>query len=232
MDPPDPGRDHIAHGQPCDGLPPKLPHAESVPAVSTNCLGLAAATPWYSLMKQLWLSLDPSPNAEQENKFIMYKMEKTATVMKMVCFLQFFGQMAIALRGGFCLLSLHAILLACLFSIPTTWALYKRDYLGVEKLLLAWSFVRKAFFHHIWVAIHPPNIVMFVFFNRLTRAAAEPIRFLRALAENLSMLVLNCILPYGISLHWLLLCHVLGLLVTVVVDIRYRKQYLALEKSQ
>eukprot|EP00798_Chlamydomonas_sp_ICE-L_P013617 gene13617-19493_t len=119
--------DHIAHGQPRDGLPPKLPHAERVPTVPTNCLGLAVPPPWYCLMKQLWSSLEPWPNAELQNKFIMYKMEEMSMIIKLFCFLQFFGQMSVALRGGFCLLSLHALLLACLSSIPTIRALFKRD---------------------------------------------------------------------------------------------------------
>eukprot|EP00798_Chlamydomonas_sp_ICE-L_P008557 gene8557-33990_t len=229
VDPTAAGSDHIAHGQPRDGLPPKLPHAESVLAVPTTCLGLAGLHPWYRLMKQLWSNLEPWPNAEQQNKFVMYKLETMSMIMKLFCFLQFFGHMSVALKGGLCLLSLHALLLACLFSIPTIRALYKRDYLFAEKLLFAYSFMRKAFSFHIITNV--PFAVNFTLFVRLGRAVAEPIRFQWALAENLSMMVLNCLFYFGVSFHWALLCHVLGLLTTVVLEMQHRKQFLALEKS-
>eukprot|EP00798_Chlamydomonas_sp_ICE-L_P006890 gene6890-30865_t len=260
VDPANPGGDHIAHGQLRDGLPPKLPQAESVPAVSINRLGLAVPPPWYRLglavpppwyrlmkqlwsslavpppwyrlMKQLWSSLDPWPNAEQQDKFIIYKMEKMYMIMKMVCLLQLFGQMGIALRNGFCLLSLSAIIMACVFSMPAILALHKRDYLLIEKLVFTWCPMRKLFSYHLHVTSPTINYMMPVLFVRLARAVAEPIRFQWALAENLGMLVLNYILPNGLSLSWILFCHVFGLHITAVQEIRYRKQYLALEKSQ
>eukprot|EP00798_Chlamydomonas_sp_ICE-L_P019132 gene19132-25739_t len=230
--PSDSGSDQITYSEPRDGLPPKLPHAERVPAVSTSCLGLAVPRPRYHLMKQLWSSLESWPNAEQQNKFVMFKMEKLSTIMKMATWLQFFCQVTFALRGGFSLISLHAILLASLFTIPTIWGLYKRDYFAVEKLLLARSLLRKIFTYHLHVSSHPPNLVMPLIFVRLPESLSQPVCFQWALAENLGMLVLNCIVPIGVSLYWILPCHILGLLITVGQEIHYRKQYLALEKSQ
>eukprot|EP00798_Chlamydomonas_sp_ICE-L_P001422 gene1422-32793_t len=227
VDPADPGSDHIAHGQPCDGL---LPHAESIPAVSTNCQGLAVSPPWYRLMKQFWSSLDPWPNAKQQNKFIIYKMEKMSMTIKLVCLLQFSAQMGIVLRSGFCLLSLNAIIVACLFSMPIILALHRRDSSAIEKLLLAWSPMRKLFSYHIHITC-PTHVYMrplIMLTVRIAHAVAEPIRLHWTLAENLSILVLNYFLPTGVSLHWILLCHALGLLITAVQEIRYRKQYLAL----
>eukprot|EP00798_Chlamydomonas_sp_ICE-L_P020718 gene20718-27530_t len=230
--PSDPGSDHPPHDHRRDGLPPKLPHAERVPAVCTNCLGLAVPHSWYRLMKQLWASLESWPNAEQQNKFVMFKTEKLSRIIKMVYLLQFVGQVCFVLRCGFCLLSLHAILVSCLFTIPTIRGLYKRDYLAVEKLLLARSLMRKLFAYHLHMSSRPPNLVVLLHFVRLAEAATQPVRFQWALAENLGMLVLDCIIPIGVSLHWILLSHVLGLLITVKHEIRFRKQNLALKKSQ
>eukprot|EP00798_Chlamydomonas_sp_ICE-L_P019278 gene19278-25917_t len=232
VDPTDPGSDHFAHGQPRDGLPPKLPHADSVPAVSTNCPGFAIPPPMYRLMKQLWSSLGPWPSAEQQNKFLMYKMKKSFMIMIMACLLNVFGQVCFVLREGFSLLSLHAILLPGLFTVPTIRAVFKSDYLAIEKLLLAWSFMRRLFAFHSHMTCVPPNLLILMLIVRLAQAAAQPIRFHWALAENLGILVSNCFLPSGIFMRWIFLFHVLGLLITVVQEIRFRKQYLALEKSQ
>eukprot|EP00798_Chlamydomonas_sp_ICE-L_P019365 gene19365-26013_t len=114
-------------------------------------------------------------------------------------------------------------------STPTILALHKRDYLVIEKLLFAWWPMRKLFSYHLHMTSRILNYMIPVLFVRLARAVAEPIRFQWALAENLRMLVLNYILPNGFSLRWILLCRVSGLLITAVQEIRYRKQYLALE---
>eukprot|EP00798_Chlamydomonas_sp_ICE-L_P019510 gene19510-26181_t len=115
--------------------------------------------------------------------------------------------------------------------MPTIRALYKKDYSAAEKLFLAWSLMRKLFSYHLQMTSRPPYFVKLMLCMRLIDAAVLPIRFHWALAENLGMLVLNCFLPTGLSLLWILLCHVLGLLINVVQEVRYRKQYLALEKS-
>eukprot|EP00798_Chlamydomonas_sp_ICE-L_P032132 gene32132-16655_t len=232
VDPTDPGSDHTTHGQPRDGLPPNLPHAERVPAVPTNFLGLAVPSPWCRLMKQLWSSLEPRPNAEHQNKFMMYKMEKTYMITMKAVLLNLFGQVCVVLRDGFSLLSLHALLLPGLFTVPAVLAVVKSDYLAIEKLLLAWSLMRRLFAYHCHMAARSPIFMIIMLAVRLAQGAAQPIRFQWALVENLSMLVLNCILPCEICLHWIILFHVLGLLLTVVQENRYRKQYLALEKSQ
>eukprot|EP00798_Chlamydomonas_sp_ICE-L_P006158 gene6157-2770_t len=231
VDPTDPGSDYIAHGQPHDGQPPKLPHAEMVPDVSTNRLGLAVPHPWYRLMKQLWSSLESWPSVQHQNKFNMYKMEMMSKITTMTCWLQFFSQMCFALRGGFCLIDLHVILVTCLFTIPAIWALNRRDYLAVEKLFLARLLMRKLFSYHLHMSSRPPNLVILLLYVRLPESLSQPIRFQWALGENLGMLVLNCIIPTGVSLYWILLSHVLGLLITVGLEIHYRKQYLALEKE-
>eukprot|EP00798_Chlamydomonas_sp_ICE-L_P015013 gene15013-21082_t len=233
VDPTDPSSNQIAHGQRRDVLPPKLPHAERVPAVSTNRLPLAVPPTWYRLMKQLCSSLGSWPNAEQQNKFMMYKMEKTSTIMMMAWCLTLLSQVCFLLRERLSLLSLHALLLLGLFTMPAIRAVSRQsNYLAVEKLLLAWSLVRRLFCFHCHMTNRPLNLMALMLLVRLAQGAAQPIRFQWALAENLGMLVLNCILPNQISFHWILLFHVLGLLVTVVQEIRYTKQYLALEKSQ
>eukprot|EP00798_Chlamydomonas_sp_ICE-L_P019273 gene19273-25913_t len=232
VDPTDPGSDHFAHGQPLDGLPPKLSHADSVPAVSTNGPGFAIPLPRYRLMKQLWSSQEPWPNAEQQNKFLMYKMEKSFMIMTLACLLNVFGHVCFVLREGFSLLSLHAVLLPGIFTVPTIRAVFKSDYLAIEKLLLAWSLMRRLFVFHSLMTSVTPNYLILMLIMRLAQAAAQPIRFHWALAENLGILVSNCFLPSGISMRWIFLFHVLGLLITVVQQIRFQKQYLALEKSQ
>eukprot|EP00798_Chlamydomonas_sp_ICE-L_P032133 gene32133-16656_t len=232
VDPTHPGSDHTAHGQPRDGLPLNLPHADRVPAVPTNCLGLAVPPPWYRLMKQLWSSLEPWPNAQHQSKFLVYKMEKTYMITMIAVLLNLLGQVCFVLRDGFSLVSLHALLLSGLFTVPAVLAVVKSDYLAIEKLLLAWSLMRRLFAYHCHMAARPPNFMIIMLAVRLAQGAAQPIRFQWALVENLSMLVLNCILPCGICLHWIILFHVLGLLLTVIQENRYRKQYLALEKSQ
>eukprot|EP00798_Chlamydomonas_sp_ICE-L_P032158 gene32158-16691_t len=173
-----------------------------------------------------------SPGAQLEKKFIMYKMGKLSAVMLVLCSIQAVNQTMVFIKGGLGFLSLHAILVICCFTVPTYWTFYKGNYSVAEKLLFAWALWRKVFFHHI----HCHGCVSFVTKQLLTirpvRAVAEPLRFRWSVAENLFTLILNCILPDGWTLHWILLSHVLGLLVSVAIEMRARRMFMSLEKAQ
>eukprot|EP00798_Chlamydomonas_sp_ICE-L_P000503 gene503-1910_t len=183
-------------------------------------------------MKQLWSSLEPSPDADMEKKFILYKMDKLSTAMQLFLSFQVLGQMILLFKGGLGFLSLHVILVLCFFTVPTFWTFYSRDYLVAEKLLFAWTLWRKAFFYHIHCHGFMPFQRITFLILRPVRAVVEPLRFRWPIAENLVILVLDCILPDRWPLHWILLSHILGLLTSAAVDIRDRQMFMSLMKAQ
>eukprot|EP00798_Chlamydomonas_sp_ICE-L_P012039 gene12039-15144_t len=61
----------------------------------------------------------------------------TASAMHSISMLSF------ARKGGLGLLSLHAVLTICFFTVPIARLVYKRDYLAAETLILAWSLWQK-----------------------------------------------------------------------------------------
>eukprot|EP00798_Chlamydomonas_sp_ICE-L_P029805 gene29805-7441_t len=187
---------------------------------------------WSLSMKQLWSSLEPSPDANLEKKFIMYQMDKMSTAMQVLCSFQVLSQLMVFVKGGLGFLSLHAIVVLGCLTVPTFWAFYTRDYLVAEKLLFAWALWRKAFFHHIHCHGCIPFVAIQLLICRAVRAVAEPLRFRWSITENLVLLALNCILPDGLPLHWILLSHILGLLVSVAVEIRDRQMFMSLEKAK
>eukprot|EP00798_Chlamydomonas_sp_ICE-L_P007366 gene7366-490_t len=189
-------------------------------------------TAWFSLVNRLWASLEPWPHAEQQNKFIMFKLEQTSTALVLVSVLQSIGMLSIVRRGGLGLLSLHAVLVACVFTVPIACLVHKRDYLAAEKLILAWSLWRTVLVHHQHLTDSTSIVCTVMHMVRPIRAVLEPIRFQWTVAVHLGTLVLDCVIRNGNSIYRILFWHILGLTTAVAVEIRHRKQFLALDKSQ
>eukprot|EP00798_Chlamydomonas_sp_ICE-L_P007363 gene7363-487_t len=189
-------------------------------------------TAWFSLVNRLWASLEPWPHAEQQNKFIIFKLEQMSTALVPVSVLQSICMLSIARKGGLGLLSLHGVLAACFFTVPIARLVYKRDYLAAEKLIIAWSLWRKVLFYHLHLADSTSIVGTVMHVLRPLRAVLEPIRFQWTVADLLGTLVLDCIVRNGNTVYWILFWHVLSLTTAVVVEIRHRKLFLALEKSQ